>query len=168
MAHLFFVLLFWAALGASEADMPVTISEKATTEASESSSSMLFRVLGSLSIIGLGATGAFWWIRKQQRPPSEKSSRLKIRLVSQFFLAPKKSLAVIQVAGETMLLGISDQNINMIKSLALLDEDENEISSSPPSSFKKALDESSSIDEKELLEIQDVVSTRLKGLKELK
>jgi flagellar protein FliO/FliZ len=43
--------------------------------------------------------------------------------VSQQSLGAKKSLAVIRVAGEDILIGITDYNISMIKSLSFLDDE---------------------------------------------
>jgi flagellar protein FliO/FliZ len=53
----------------------------------------------------------------------QASSPTKIRILTQHHLGPKKSLAIIQVAGEAILIGITDQNISMLKTLSLIDDE---------------------------------------------
>jgi len=68
------------------------------------------------------------------------------------------------------LIGITDQNITMLKSLALLDDD---IPTDPPEQFSKSLATAQTKqgedpeDEFSLTKIKDFVSDRLKGMKEL-
>lgn len=50
-------------------------------------------------------------------------SNTKIQILTQHHLGPKKSLAIVQVAGEAILIGITDQNISMLKTLALIDDE---------------------------------------------
>lgn len=64
-----------------------------------------------------------------------------IKVLSQHYLGPKKSLCVIRVAGETLLVGVTDNNINLIKALSLLDE---EIPETLPRDFVKTLKEQDS------------------------
>jgi flagellar protein FliO/FliZ len=104
-----------------------------------------------------------------RKTPSKRNSQVKI--LTQHYLGPKKSLAIIRVAGESMLIGVTDQNINLIKTLALLDE---EIPQDTPKDFSKSLDKSmnefSSEDETEefsFSKIKDFVSGRLKNMKEI-
>jgi flagellar biogenesis protein FliO len=46
-----------------------------------------------------------------------------MKILNHLPLGPKKYLTVVEVAGETLLLGVTDYSVNLIKSLALLDED---------------------------------------------
>ena len=47
----------------------------------------------------------------------------QIKVLTQYALGPKKSLAIIRVAGESILIGVTEQNISMIKSLSLIDDE---------------------------------------------
>lgn len=64
-------------------------------------------------------------------------SPTKIQILTQHHLGPKKSLAIIQVAGEAILIGITDQNISMLKTLALIDD---EVPGLVPKNFSDELD----------------------------
>ena len=88
-----------------------------------------------LGLFGL-TLGMFtkWWKKRTEKSMDTN----KIRIMTQHFLGPRKSLAIVRVAGESILIGITDQNINMLKSLSLLDEDGlDEVSNT--GSFEKAL-----------------------------
>jgi flagellar protein FliO/FliZ len=99
--------------------------------------------------------------------------------LTQHYLGPKKSLAIIRVAGESILIGVTDTNINMIKSLALLDDEvPEEIHSNNfadlfggvPSTSAKATADSESADadpeeEFSIRGVKDVVSKKLKGMR---
>lgn len=151
-----------------ESEIPILATKSAEkVERKEISTS---RVLLSLGLV-LGLLFGFsFFLRKfMKRAPQKKHSQVKV--LTQHYLGPKKSLAIIRVAGESMLIGVTDQNINLIKTLALLDE---EIPDSTPKSFSNSLDKSmkdidSSDEEDEfsISKIKDFVSGRLKNMKEL-
>ena len=63
-------------------------------------------------------------------------SIMKIKMITQFHLGPKKTLAVVRVAGESLLLGITESQIQLIKTLSLLDEDLPEVATE---NFQEAL-----------------------------
>ncbi len=63
-----------------------------------------------------------------------KNSQIKV--ITQHYLAPKKSLAIIRVAGESILVGITDHAITPIKTLSLLDE---ELPEELPASFSNSM-----------------------------
>jgi flagellar protein FliO/FliZ len=67
----------------------------------------------------------------------QASSPTKIQILTQHHLGPKKSLAIIQVAGEAILIGITDQNISMLKTLSLIDD---EVPGLVPKNFSDELD----------------------------
>ena len=104
-----------------ESEIPVlTKTEEKKVEADSPYS----RLIMSFIVIALfGAAMAMitrWWKKKSTKSLDNN----KIRVVTQHFLGPRKSLAIVRVAGENILIGVTDQNINMIKSLSLLDEDQ--------------------------------------------
>lgn len=95
----------------------------------------LFRILFTLSMLGLVGTGAFFFLRKYS-VPKERKHQTQIKVLQQHYLGPKKSLAIVRVAGESILIGVTDHNISMIKSLSLLDD---EIPEEAPKNFEKVL-----------------------------
>ncbi|KHD89125.1 MAG: polar flagellar assembly protein FliO [Bdellovibrio sp. ArHS] len=165
-----------------ESEIPLNLegNKKATSEGSG-----LFRILFTLSILGLVGTGAFIFLRKYSIPKA-KQHQTQIKVLQQHYLGPKKSLAIVRVAGESILVGITDHNISMIKSLSLLDD---EMPEEVPQSFGKVLGSKASFDEgtqepeapasrkkASALEtdddfaisgIKDIVSKRLKGMRSL-
>jgi len=117
----------------SESEIPLNLranNTKTPEGATTSKILVTFFVLGSLLIGGLV-------FAKKFSRTNITNSQNEIKVLTQHWLGPKKSIAVIRVAGESILLGITDQNINLIKSLSLLDED---IPDAPiQSSFNQAL-----------------------------
>ena len=89
-------------------------------------------------------------------------------MLNQHHLGPKKSLTIIRVAGEAILIGVTDQSITHIKTLSLMDD---ELPESVPASFKTELN--ANFEEEEVEEenfaygtsVKDTISKRLKGLK---
>ena len=94
-----------------------------------------FRILLTLSMLGVVATGAYIFIKKQA-VPKDRKHQTQIKVLQQHYLGPKKSLAIVRVAGESILVGITDHNISMIKSLSLLDD---EVPEEAPQSFGKVM-----------------------------
>lgn len=113
-------------VGMAEDEKEIPLFDKKQTSTSESSGigKIIFMVL---SVIGLG--GYFiWWMKNRSKMVNGPESLMKIKVVTQFHLGPKKTLAVVRVAGESLLLGITESQISLIKTLALLDEDLPEVS----------------------------------------
>lgn len=90
-------------------------------------------------VLGLIALGGYllWFLKNKTKMVNGPESLMKIKMVTQFHVGPKKSLAVVRVAGESLLLAITDANITLIKSLALLDEDLPEMT---PMDFAQSLE----------------------------
>lgn len=151
-----------------ESEIPILTAKPTDSIVKKASSTS--RVIMSLGLVlGLLFGFSFFLKKFMRKTPLKKNSQVKI--LTQHYLGPKKSLAIIRVAGESMLIGITDQNINLIKTLALLDE---EIPQDTPRDFSKTLDKSmgdlSGEDEAEefsFSKIKDFVSGRLKNMKEI-
>jgi flagellar protein FliO/FliZ len=94
------------------------------------------RVVFSFFVIAIAAAGLILFSRWYSRRNNGIKDNSKIRILTQHFLGPRKSLAIVRVAGETILIGVTDQNISMLKSLALLDED---IPESTPTNFDQSM-----------------------------
>ncbi len=124
-------------------------------------------------MVGLLGGGVFWFLKKYAVPKGVKS-QTQIKVLQQHYLGPKKSLAIVRVAGESILIGVTDSNITMIKSLSLLDD---EVPEETPATFSKILSSSKnettkddSRDDSEDFSfggIKDKVSKRLRGMRDL-
>ncbi len=79
------------------------------------------RLLLSFFIIGIVGGGMMVFARWHNGKNKKGGDLNKIRILTQFHLGPKKSLAIVRVAGEAILIGVTDHNISMLKSLSLLD-----------------------------------------------
>lgn len=170
-----------------ESEIPVLANVKAEKKEAGGNFHRILMTLGVL-VITLGAVsfGLKRWASKSK----SQTQTTKIKVLTQHHLGPKKSLAIIQVAGESLLIGVTDHNISMLKTLALLDE---EIPEDVPNRFDRTLD---GFDDEEpmqetrgrsrrgenddimtdsdedftmrgLSEIRDVVSKRLKNMRNL-
>lgn len=161
----------------SEAEIPLNFEAK---KSAASEGSGLFRILFTLSLLGLVGTGAFVFLRKYSIPKAKKH-QTQIKVLQQHYLGPKKSLAIVRVAGESILIGITDHNISMIKSLSLMDD---EVPAEAPQNFDRVLQQEESqttedipvrkaakiLDPDEefaISGIKDIVSKRLKGMRSL-
>lgn len=149
----------------------------------------VYRLLASFGLVFVILAMSVWGLRNWSKKRGVQNNAMKIRVLTQHFLGPKKSLAIIQVAGESILIGVTDHNISMLKTLALIDD---EIPANEPNKFDSALYDfeeeegeiqkhfsqnsraKNSPDEepdhyalKGISEIRDVVSKRLKGMRSL-
>jgi flagellar protein FliO/FliZ len=110
-----------------------------------------------------------WWQKRHGRNIETN----RIRVLTQHHLGPKKSLSIIRVAGETILIGVTDANISMIKTLSLLEDED--VPTMVPNNFagemKKqgAEDQESETDEdiSAFAQIRDRISTRIKEMRPL-
>ena len=102
----------------SEDEIPVNLAKLKKSETAESSSGRLFLTFGLMAVV----LGVGYFLAKKYGKP-KNSAQTKIKILTQHYLGPKRSLAIVRVAGESILIGITDQNINMIKSLSLLDDE---------------------------------------------
>jgi len=138
------------------------------------------RIFISLGVLAAALLAAIFGLKRIGNRGAEKNKNTRIKVLTQHALGPKKSLAIVQVAGESILIGVTDQNISMLKSLALIDD---EFPEEMPREFNHALDDfdgdtassraRGAIAEHDdfavqgLSEIRDKVSTRLRSMKNL-
>lgn len=149
---------------ATEAEIPVLakIDKKA-----EKTADPVNRLFISLAIIGIAALGILAFGKFYAKRKSGLSQHHQIKVLTQYALGPKKSLAIIRVAGESILIGVTDHNINMIKSLAMLDED---LPLEVPDHFAPALTEAAKVADKEDFSfgsVKDMVASRLREMRSL-
>lgn len=152
----------------NEAEIPLQL-EKAKKHVNEESSSM--RYVLSIAILGMLGCGAYYAIRKYGKVKNLPQTQIKV--ITQHYLGPQRSLAIIRVAGESILIGVTDHNISLIKSLALLDE---EVPETTPNNFSATLnnieftsnENVSALDEEFSMKgIKDVVGKKLKNMRTL-
>lgn len=104
----------------SESDIPVFKNKDEKAPAAKSTSSqVLMSIIVVLSLVGASIV----LIKKYAYKNRPSKNQPKIKVLTQHHLGPKKSLAIIHVAGESILIGITDHNVNLIKSLALIDDE---------------------------------------------
>lgn len=116
----------------AEKDIAVQLEPVKKDTPSESSTKMFL----GLAVLGVLAAGGIYLVNKFRRTNLKQISAPEIKILRQHHLGPKKALAIIRVAGESILIGITDHNINMIKSLSLLDED---VPEDTPVAFNKVM-----------------------------
>lgn len=157
----------------AESEIPLTVDmTKKMGDATPTSTRLFMTAFILISI--LGAT--YYLVRKYKLSNNINKSNKQIKIISQHYLGPKKSLAIIHVAGESMLIGVTDHNISMIKSLSLIDD---EVPAHLPQNFSDTLQTKlqpaagASAHPEELEEefsfagVKDSVSKKLKSMRSL-
>jgi flagellar protein FliO/FliZ len=119
---------------AKENEIPLTLE---ATKKVSSSENTYFRIIMVVALLGILASGMWVFVRKN-KTQNIKRNKNEIKVLAQHYLGPKKSLAVVRVAGESILVGITDAHINMIKTLSLMDDELPEVTSQ---NFRSELDE---------------------------
>lgn len=154
----------------SEKDVPLNLETK---KSSAEEGSPFLRMLGGLLVLGVLGIGALYFLRRYAKP-GQRQNTPQIKVLTQHWLGPKKSLAIVRVAGESILIGVTDQNISMIKALALIDD---EVPAETPDHFNQTLssvnqfsESVKNVDDEDftvsgLNQIKDTVSRRLKGMR---
>lgn len=138
VAFLFVFLNVWSASAAEEDQILLNIDNQSKNATPAASSSRL--VLTGLVIVGL-LTTTYYFVRRYKTSNAIHKSNRQIKVLTQHYLGPKKSLAIVRVAGESILIGVTDSNISMIKSLSLLDD---EVPAEVPRQFNEVLPDSAS------------------------
>ncbi len=125
----------------AENEIPLNLdASKKTAEGGSSAN----KALVSMLIIGVLLAVSYFGMRRYKTSNTINKSNTKIKVISQHYLGPKKSLAIIHVAGESILVGITEQNISMIKSLSLIDD---EVPETLPNTFGQTLNQAQTADE---------------------
>ena len=116
------------------------------------------------AIFGAAIAGRRWLSNKKASLPNAQ-----IKIISQHYLGPRKSLAIVYVAGESLLVGITDNQINLVKQLSLIDD---EVPADLPKKFDETLDFAENLQPESgenfsMKGIKDLVSSRLKNMREI-
>ncbi len=150
----------------AETEIPLNLETPKKAAASEG---IVGKVIYTIAILILLAGGIFYFLRRYAMPKNSQI-QAQIKVLSQHHFGPKRSLALVRVAGESILIGITDQNINLVKSLSLLDED---VPEDVPKSFSSTLKEqtteenqtTTSEEDFAISGIKDIVQRRLKSMR---
>ncbi len=94
------------------------------------------KAMASMVIVMCLIGASYFLVRKYKTSNVINKSNMQIKVLTQHYLGPKKSLAIIHVAGESILVGITDTNISMLKSLSLIDD---EVPADMPKNFSDTL-----------------------------
>lgn len=117
----------------AETEIPVVLeSQKKETAASDTKSKLMISLLMIVALIA----GGYALVKKIRQQGKTRDLMPQIKILTQHHMGPKKSLAIIRVAGESILIGVTDQNISLIKTLSLLDED---IPEATPQTFAEVM-----------------------------
>jgi flagellar protein FliO/FliZ len=150
-----------------ESEIPVFAEAKKNKDVQAEHPVRKMAISLALILSVIGGVGFFlrrWLVQKKALTPNRQ-----IRVISQHFLGPRKSLAIVYVAGESLLVGVTDQNISLIKQLSLIDD---EIPSDLPKKFDETLD-FAEVTQPEAGEaftmrgLKEIVSSRLKNMREI-
>lgn len=117
----------------TESEIPLHLDKKKSDEAAGGSA---LRFIFGVAVLGVLLGGAWFLVRRHSKPGPRKNAP-QIKVLTQHYLGPKKSLAIIRVAGESILIGVTDHNINLIKPLSLMDD---EVPTEAPASFGNVME----------------------------
>lgn len=109
-------------------------------------------------------------VRKMGKGKGYSNIAKNITVLTQKSIGPKKNLMLIRIAGETILLGVTDHNINHIKTLSLMEDEipdytEPQFSNQLKDKISKAQDEPSII-ERQPEEVDGFAISRLDDVKQ--
>ena len=103
-----------------ESEIPVfTKSEKLE----KTESSLIWRLMASLALIAVIGGAMYFAARRWGVKKNAGGEKARIEILHQYNLGPKKSLALVRVAGEALLIGCTDHSINMLKTVTLIDDE---------------------------------------------
>ena len=119
----------------AEDQIPLLIeADKKNADVGSSTSKAMMSAVIILALLGT----TYYFVRKYKISNTINKSNMQIKVLTQHYLGPKKSLAIIHVAGESILVGITDTNISMIKSLSLIDD---EVPADMPKTFSESMNQ---------------------------
>jgi flagellar biogenesis protein FliO len=104
----------------SEAETPVFTKKELTPKTDHS---LIWRLGASLAFIAVIGSLLIYASRKWARAKSKGGEKARIEVIHNFHMTPKRSLSLIRVAGEVMLIGCTDQSVNFLKSVSLIDDE---------------------------------------------
>lgn len=105
----------------SENEIPL-ITDKTKTK--EAGSSPWLRIMMGVGVLcGLLLSVVVVSRKIQQKRAGSAFNHDSIKIVSQKYLGPKRCLTLVRVSGEYLLLGVTDHNISLVKSLSVINDE---------------------------------------------
>lgn len=157
-----------SAPSAQKEESQIPVFSQAAKKASPSGEVSTVRTILGLALVAVVLFTFYAGAKKFLDRKNKSNPHTSIRVVTQHYLGPKKSLAIVSVAGESILIGITDHNISMIKSLSLLD---GEVPEALPENFQSSLaqaeEQDGGEDDYSVKGIKEIVAGRLKGMRDL-
>ena len=133
----------------SESEIPVFADVK---KAAKSEGSFVWRLVASVGFMGVVAIAMVFAGKKCTAKKNVGGQKTRIEVLHQIHFGPKKTLGLIRVAGEVILLGMTDQTITMLKSVVLIDE---ELENTMNTDFNKFLNDDFAVED-----IRSAISSR--------
>lgn len=106
--------------GKKESEIPVFTKSEKVEKAQES---LLWRLFASLGLLAVVAGAMIFATKRYTRKTNTGGEKVRIEVLHRYQLSPKNSLALIRVAGEAILIGCTDQSVNMLKTVTLIDDE---------------------------------------------
>ncbi|MGZ3722955.1 MAG: FliO/MopB family protein [Bdellovibrionales bacterium] len=103
-----------------ESEIPVFAKSE---KVAKSESSLLWRLFGSMAVLCIVAAGLIFVTKRWTKAKTTGGEKVRIEVLHRYQLSPKNSLALIRVAGEAILIGCTDQSVNMLKTVTLIDDE---------------------------------------------
>ena len=107
----------------SLAEEEILLSAAKTKTKKSSSMSPVNKMIVAMAALLVIAKLFFVGVGKMNKNKGHAEIAKNITVLTQKPIGPKKNLMLIRVAGETILLGVTDHNINHIKTLSLMDDE---------------------------------------------
>ncbi len=104
-----------------EEEIPLTSSLEDEKKAPEMAS--LNKMVLAIFVLLIMMAGSYTLLQRMGKKKGYSQIAKNITVLTQKPLGQKKSLMLIRVAGETILLGVTDHNINHIKTLSLIEDE---------------------------------------------
>ena len=92
-------------------------------------------ILPLLLLVGL-LGGVLWYVKRfSYQSRNTKSLGIDVKILTSKMILPKKYISVIKVKDRLLVLGVSDNSINLLKELDVNPEDEIEFNSNEKENF---------------------------------
>lgn len=175
--YIIFVTTIFLSAGtwAQQAEESITIPLATTAIGPEATgnSQLMWRYYVGLVVVGGIALAGFLLVKKTKQLVPRKVAPYKMKVINHLSLGPKKNLTIIEVAGEHILLGVTDHQVSLIKSLSILEDDLGESSLSNFDKVAQKIDEKHSEEKfKDLTEeefsisaVKSIVQKKMKDLR---
>jgi flagellar protein FliO/FliZ len=114
----------WAGLALAQEVAPPTLAESGLTAA-------IVKMLAALALVLAVLVGLYWFVRRFLPGQTPGTAGGGLRLVGRLPLGPKRGLALVEVAGRVLVVGLSEQNISLLATIDDPDQVRQLISSRP-------------------------------------